>query len=196
MTRVEELNLGICRAFLFPGTGVGSALVLPGAGYGVQAPLLWFSRLALSAAGRSVLAVDDRYSGEDDARAWVERRALAALDYLAGARPIIVGKSLTTLAAPIAAERRLPAIWLTPLLRLADSPVVAGLRDRAAPALLIGGTADPAWHGDLARSFAGVEVLEIEDGDHSLQMDGNPARSLDALRAVVDSVARFAQRLP
>ena len=193
---MEEVDLGVCRAFVFPGTGHGSAVILPGAGYSIQAPLLWFARVVLSAAGRRVIAVDDRYSREGDPKVWVEARATAALEYLGDQRPIIVGKSISTLATPLVAERHLPGIWLTPLLHLDDSPVIAGLRARGAPALLVGGTADPSWDGQLARSFSGVDVLEIPDVDHSLQIAGDPDRSLDALRTVVGAVRRFVEGLP
>lgn len=194
MTRVDELDLGICRALVFPASGPGWAVLLPGAGYGVQAPLLWFGRMALSGAGLNVIAVNDRYTGDEQARAWVERRLLAALDRVDDPRPLILAKSISTLAAPMAAERQLPAVWLTPLLQLAASPVVAGLRARAAPALLVGGTADSAWDGELARSFEGVDVVEIAGADHSLQLDGDTQGSLDVLASVVEAIERFAEK--
>ena len=77
---MEEVDLGVCRAFVFPGTGRRSAVVLPGAGYSIQAPLLWFARLVLSSAGRTVVAVDDRYSRGEDPSDWVDARARAALE--------------------------------------------------------------------------------------------------------------------
>ena len=53
---------------------------------------------------------------------------------------VLIGKSLGTYAAALAAERGLPAIWLTPL--LTSDWVVDGLRRSTAPFLLVGGTAD------------------------------------------------------
>jgi pimeloyl-ACP methyl ester carboxylesterase len=95
---------------------------------------------------------------------------------------LVVAKSLTTRAAGACAERRLRAIWLTPLL---DDPVcVEMLRSRTAPALLIGGTEDPSWDGPLARELS-PDVLEIAGADHGL------ARISD-LQAVLDAVAEFA----
>jgi hypothetical protein len=192
---MEEVDLGVCRAFVFPGTGRGTALILPGAGYSIQAPLLWFARLVLSSAGRTVIAVDDRYSGGEDPSDWVHARARTALARAEDERPIIVAKSISTLAAPLAAERHLPAIWLTPLLHLDPSPVVAGLRAGTAPALAVGGTADPSWNGELARSLGGTEVLEIPNADHSLQVEGDPRRSLDALGSVVAAIQRFVEKV-
>lgn len=190
---MEEIDLGVSRAFLFPGTGAGSAVILPGAGYSVQAPLLWFARLALQAEGFNVLAVDDRFTRGDDALAWVVDRAAAALAHFAGAEPIVVGKSISTLATGLVAERRLPAIWLTPLL---DYEIVGhGLQQASAPVLLVGGTADPSWDGSLARGLAGAQVLELAGADHALESPGDPLASLDNLRQVVEEVRQFVGRL-
>ena len=90
----------------------------------------------------------------------------------------------TTLASGVAAERGLPGIWLTPLLH--ERSCVDGLRRRTAPALLVGGTRDEAWDGDLAREL-GDEVLELEGADHGL------ARIAD-LPLIVEAVSRFAAR--
>ena len=93
----------------------------------------------------------------------------------------MIAKSLTTRAAGIAAERGLPAIWLTPLLNDPDS--VEMLRARTAKALLIGGTADAIWDGALARELSD-DVLEIEGADHGLARVGD-------VQAVADAVAAF-----
>src|SRR5690348_6548714 len=79
--------------------------------------------------------------------AWVRAQVLPAV--VRHRATLIVGKSLGTNAATIAAERGLPGIWLTPLLR--DDVVVTALRAASAPQLLIGGTADPLWDGAVAR---------------------------------------------
>ena len=64
---------------------------------------------------------------------------------------VVFGKSLGSMAAPVIAERGLPAIWFTPL--LTDPAVVAALRGAAWPCLLAGGTADPYWDGEIARGL-------------------------------------------
>jgi hypothetical protein len=195
VARVADIDLGPCRAFLHPGSAGQAAIVLPGAGYSIDGPLLWYSRQVLSAAGRTVVAVRDSYGGEVDPREWVEARAKAALDYLAAAEPpLIVAKSISTLAAPLAAEGGMPGVWLTPILsreRPGPSPIVDGLRAARAPLLLVGGTADPAWDGELARSLEGARVLEVEGADHSLGVTDDPSRSLDALRTYVEALTDF-----
>ena len=53
---------------------------------------------------------------------------------------MLIAKSLGTNAARLAADRSLPAVWLTPLL---STPwITAALGRATAPMLLVGGTAD------------------------------------------------------
>lgn len=196
---MELIDLGVCPGYYFEGSGGGTAILLPGAAYPVEGPLLWFTRDVLNSMGRSVVAVRDSFGGGDDPRAWVEQRAVAALAYLGDtARPMVVGKSISTLAAPLAAERELPAVWLTPLINLLRWPtakfVVDAISRSTAPLLLVGGSVDPAWDGDFARSVRSAEVLEIDGADHSLALPGNALASLEALRRYVEVLRSFAER--
>jgi pimeloyl-ACP methyl ester carboxylesterase len=98
---------------------------------------------------------------------------------------LIVGKSMGTIAAADAAEHEWPGIWLTPLLHDDESIVI--LRRRTAPALLIGGTADPMWNGRIAREITD-DVLELEGADHGLA-------KIEHAQQIVDGVAAFAVAL-
>src|SRR4029453_13694015 len=53
---------------------------------------------------------------------WVHSEVVSVLDAISGVapgvKPLLIGKSLASHAATIAAERGLPAIWLTPLLTI------------------------------------------------------------------------------
>jgi pimeloyl-ACP methyl ester carboxylesterase len=90
-----------------------------------------------------------------------------------------------SLAAPFAAEHGLAAVWTTPLLD--HSQCADGLRARTAPVLLVGGTADESWPGELARELAD-EVLELAGADHGL------TRASD-LEQVERAVAAFSARV-
>ena len=68
--------------------------------------------------------------------------------------------------APVAAERGLPGIWLTPLLRYAH--VADALRSNREPALLVGGGADRSWDVETAGT-TGHEHVEIPGADHGLE---------------------------
>jgi catechol 2,3-dioxygenase-like lactoylglutathione lyase family enzyme len=195
--RPIDVDLGVCRGVRFDRGAEAWVILLPGANYPTTAPLLWFAREAALAAGRNVLAVvDSRKGSTDDPQHWVEERAEAALRHAGDeARPMLVAKSITSLAAPLAARLSLPAVWLTPLINDAgasvDQAVIDGLAAASAPFLLIGGSIDPSWDGARARSFAEGEAIEIRDADHLLQVPGDPARSIDALHSVSAAVNDF-----
>jgi len=194
--RPIDVDLVVCRGVRFDRGADAWVILLPGANYPTTAPLLWFAREAALAAGRNVLAVVDSRSGSGDPQQWTEERAEAAIRHLGdGPRPILVAKSITSLAAPLVARLGLPAVWLTPLINEAGTSVATavatGLAAASAPFLLIGGSADPAWDGARARSFGRGEVLEIADADHALQVPRDVPRSIDALRRISSAVEDF-----
>ncbi|MDQ3553483.1 MAG: alpha/beta hydrolase [Chloroflexota bacterium] len=171
-------------------------ILLPGANYPTTAPALWFAREVALAAGRNALTILDSYDGRSDPQRWADERVQAAIEHMGGsARPILVAKSITSLAAALAARLGLPAVWLTPLINEAGTSVsravVDGLAAASAPFLLVGGSADPSWDVAQARSFARGDVLEITDADHLLQIPGDVARSIEALRTLSAAVADF-----
>ena len=195
----KPVDLGPCPGVVFDQGATSWAVLLPGAAYSVQAPLLWFARRAAVDAGRNVLAVVDTFDRSQDAARWVEERTEASLLFIRDrdARPALIAKSLTSLASPIAAREGLPAVWLTPLIASGHeltAPVVAGLRAGSAPRLLIGGTADPSWDASVARSLAHAQVLELDGADHGLEVEdvatstSNLATVGRAVRAFLESV--------
>ncbi|MFD2082381.1 alpha/beta fold hydrolase [Actinopolymorpha cephalotaxi] len=171
------------------------AIVLPGARYTPAHPLLYFTRGVLHAHGWTVQEVwwePPALSDRAAVSGWVCDQATAALDREKAERLLLVGKSLGTFAAPVAVERDLPAIWLTPL--CGERYVTGALTTATAPTLLVGGTGDPTWNGDLARSTK-AEVLEIPGADHGLETEHDPVNSADILRQVVGTVDGFVARL-
>ncbi|PZR64020.1 MAG: hypothetical protein DLM71_04070 [Chloroflexi bacterium] len=98
------MDLGPCHGQAFDVGAERWAILLPGAGYTVTSPLLWFAREAALAGGWNVLAVSDTFNGTDDPLRWVEERAEAAIQHVDGPTPpLLIAKSLTSLAAPLAA---------------------------------------------------------------------------------------------
>jgi len=103
-------------------------------------------------------------------------------------RALLVGKSLGTCAAPLAAERRIPAIWLTPVLGV--PAVVQAIAANPAPQLLVGGSADDLWDSTVARGLESPTrtVVEIPDADHIMTLPGDVVRGaemhVDVVRAV------------
>jgi pimeloyl-ACP methyl ester carboxylesterase len=105
-----------------------------------------------------------------------------------GAAPVVIGKSLGSLAAPVAADRGLAAVWFTPLLTV--EPTVAALRRATGPCLLVGGTADPYWDGRTARSLT-ADVVEIDGADHAMVVPGRLTESAAALGQIISAVEDF-----
>jgi hypothetical protein len=188
---VRPIDLGPGEALFREGDPARCAVVLPGVVYFSQAPLLWFAREAAQARGWSVLELTERAPRGEEPFAWMRGRAARALDAAEADTVAVIGKSLASAAAPLVAERGLPAVWLTPLLD--RSEVVGAVEAGAAPALLVGTPTDPTWgEGTVPR---GPEVLELEGLDHSLQVPGDPLASLDVLRRVTERIGEFLGRI-
>jgi hypothetical protein len=179
------------------GSPVGLAVILPGRGYPPAAPGCAYAGYVLRAAGWRVRdfwwdpPTNDSLSVDGEV-AWVGEQLAAAVEGDDAAGPVfVVGKSLGTLAAGLAAERAYPAIWLTPVLTLPQ--VVEGIRANPARQLLVGGTADKLWDADVARSLAagGCDVLQLDGIDHGLIDPTDPVRSVEALVEITRAMARF-----
>lgn len=167
------------------------AVVVPGGKYGPAAGLLMYAGAVAERRGATV----HRHSWsqrppnpfEPEIEGWVRADVSPVLDAVGG-RPLLIAKSLGTNAATLAAERGLPAVWLTPVLTM---PWVAAALSRAtAPFLLVGGTADAMWDGALARRLSRY-VLEIEGADHGMFLPGPLTDSIAVLDRVVVEIDGF-----
>jgi len=171
-----------------------SAVLAPGGNYGADGPLLMYARLAVQHRGGRTHPIVWELSGDPDFSRYRLRvasqveSAVEEVTAAAGAAPVVIGKSLGSLAAPVAADRGLAAVWFTPL--LTDEPTVAALRRATGPCLLVGGTDDRFWDGQAARSLP-AEVVEIEGADHGMFVPGRLAASAAALGQVITAVEDF-----
>ena len=180
------------------GTNGRVAVLLPGAYYTPNHPLLYFARQVLLAHGWSV---EEVWWSSDDldefqrlgwAASGVIRTARAALDKVADRNPLVVAKSLGTLAMPMVAERGWPAIWLTPLLTRPE--LVTALKASTGKTLLVGGTADDYWDSSIANS-SGHQVLEMQGAHHGLEIAGDPSASVRLLGEIVVAMETFVEAL-
>lgn len=168
-------------------------------------PLLWYARTVLTFQGWTVHTAA---WPADMAPDQTPEMAAAAVDRAFGtpstapdnaaeagtpATRLIIGKSLGSLALPLALERDLPGVWLTPL--LFEPAVAAATQNLGAGHLLVGGTADESsWDRDVAQ-HSGAQLLEIPGGGHTLEVPGDLDRTLGALERVVDAINAFALEL-
>lgn len=167
------------------------AVVVPGRLFGPAAPLPWFASEVAERRGAAIHRHSWSHEPPDGygpfLADWVRGEVAPVLDGLSG-RPLLVGKSLGTLSASLAAERALPAVWLTPLLKTPWA--VAVLERPTAPFLLVGGTSDEAWDGAVARRLTPY-VLEVDGADHGMHVPGPLTDSVAVLARIVEAVDKF-----
>ncbi len=176
------------------------AVVVPGSGYSPAHPLLEFGRQSLLQHGWTVQQIwwdqprDGR--GPDDLAAWVCDQVRTTLGAETAAdRALVLAKSLGTLAAPVAADYGLDAIWLTPLFHR-ETSIAAIERNAIAGArqLLVGGNADPAWDADRARTL-GCDVVDFAEATHFVHVPGDAVRTVEIHLEVTRAVDAFLTRL-
>jgi hypothetical protein len=179
------------------------AFLIPGHGYSAERPLLHFAAAVFAKHGWTTQNVwwserppardgDDLVTWFRRLREFTLRQITPILDAEPAPKIALVGKSLGTFAASPAADRGLPGIWLTPVLR--DSGLPADLHRATAPFLLVGSAADRSWDGSVARGMNGP-LYETEDADHGLEIAGDPVRSAEILREVTSAMDDFVARL-
>lgn len=179
------------------------ALLLPGLGYAVERPLLHYTRAVFARHGWTTQEIrwpetppprdgDELSPWFVRLRSFVHAQVSPILDREAAPRIAVVGKSLGAFAAGLAADRGLPGVWLTPVLR--DSGLADDLRRSSAPFLLVGSVADPSWDSADAHGL-GRPVFEAQDADHNMETADDPARSADLLRQITVAVDAFVRKL-
>ncbi len=179
------------------------ALLLPGLNYSAERPLLHFARAVFVKHGWTTRDVrwPERPPQREgrDLHVWfaclgsfVQAHVSQILKQETAPNIALVGKSMGAFAVALAADRSLPGIWLTPVLR--DSQLPVDLRRTAAPFLLVGGTADPSWDPEVARSF-GQPVYEANGADHGMETANDPVNSADVLRQVTIAMDKFVTAL-
>jgi hypothetical protein len=170
---------------------MADALVIPGGAFGPAAPLPMYAGDVAERRGAAVHRHEwsGRYPDpfQPPIEGWVCRDVVPVLDAIGG-RPLLIAKSLGTNAATLAAERGLPAVWLTPVLTMPW--VVDALGRATAPFLLVGGTGDRYWNAAAARRLS-PHVLEVADADHGMYVPGPLTESIAVLGRVVVAVEEF-----
>ncbi|GAA2262986.1 hypothetical protein GCM10009853_015160 [Glycomyces scopariae] len=170
---------------------MADAIVIPGGAFGPGAGMLMYVAEAVERRGARVhrhwWSSDPEDAAEPGVEGWVTSEVAPLVDSVGG-RPLLIGKSLGTNGAALAAERGLPAVWLTPVLTLPW--VAAALAASPAPFLLVGGTADRWWDSAAAARLT-PHLFEVEGADHGMFVPGPVADSLDVLTRMIAAVEGF-----
>lgn len=168
------------------------AVLLPGSGYPVEGPVLFWIGEMLGSLGWHVQAV--QWAPEDSPGADPHKFAADAAKQAFAASPeahkrLIVAKSFSTLCIPWAEETMTPGIWLTPL--LTDERVRSTISATLKADLFIGGSLDKLWDGGRVSETAGT-FLEVPGADHSLQIQNDWRASQKVQSEIFEQVEEFA----
>lgn len=175
------------------------AVVLPGAGYTAQAPLLYYSTSLFVQKGYDVLHVNYSYTQE-------ELQALGAEGLSQDAKAVInhvspsyqsmafCAKSLGTLALTHIIHSYEPEfnIWLTPLLQREE--VYHSLLDTPYKGFVVIGDQDPCFINDRFNNLHKINPLEtllVQGADHGLEIKGNPTESINILQDYMTKLDTF-----
>jgi hypothetical protein len=194
------------RFFQQAGSPRALGVLFPGLRYTCDKPLLHYTTLALTSLGMDVLQLWTDYTQAEFAGLSQSEQVLryledarsslqAAQGWSAYSQLVLVGKSIGTLTMALLVGQgdssfaQAATIWLTPLLNL---PVVAqAVQSLQSRALIAGGTADGTFDLQIleaVRDRPGVKTLVFENANHSLEIPGEPQKSVAALGELVQGV--------
>jgi len=180
------------------------AILLPGAGYTAQAPLLHYSTGVFSHKSVDVLQVNYTYNDRfydsftmDELVEAIKHDVGTVIDKVLEENSYdgyyLVGKSLGTIAMASLLDKEIfhnaKAVWLTPLLNRDD--VFESMLHSRNESLCFIGDDDTHYNAERYRQFANNPKLVsrlLEGADHSLQYKGDPVRSIDLLKTVIKEI--------
>jgi predicted alpha/beta-hydrolase family hydrolase len=193
------------KYFQQEGQPAGLVITFPGDHYGVDGPLLYFPNQLLWTQGWDTAAITYGYQSAGkpfsplaiaDVFNECKRAVSTLLAKRSYARLILMGKSIgASLVTLICQEMTLPhrtrAIYLTPALGPMFNP---GFIETTHPALLALGTDDRFFDetaiAELTKNKA-FHLVQVEGADHSMNIPGNLAASLEAIQRVTEAVNEF-----
>ena len=176
------------------GTPVGRCIVLPGRKYTPDGPLIFFATQVALGRGWQVRQVwwkPPDFATDAEETTWVGDQLDAAVDDYRG-RVLVIAKSLGTLAAARAAERRYDAVWLTPL--LTDPEAAEPLLSYPGSQLVVIGASDPYLDRHVLDALPGQCL--VVPGDHILRVPGDPSAMVASHAGFVRAFDEWLAALP
>lgn len=169
------------------------AVMLPGVGYTIQGPLLYWCAQMLAERGWHVQGVEWTIDADVNPVSFVERAVAAAFEAApTTSRRLIVAKSFGSFALPFARREGIPGVWLTPV--LTSEIVRESLAGASASHFAVGGDADAMWLPDAVANSRARSVT-VAGADHSLTVTDGWRESLDAQSRVFESVSTHVDSL-
>lgn len=178
-------------------------IVLPGAAYTTQAPLLHFTTGVFYNKGFDVLHINYTFSREEMSALSDEdftRDVQLAIDNAIEGKNYnnfyVVGKSIGTIALSyLLKNTRLKdakVVWLTPLLQRDD--VFNAMANSENKGLCIIGDKDSCFVVDRFENLKNNHNLllkVVEGGNHGLELDGEPIKSIELLKDIISAINEF-----
>jgi hypothetical protein len=179
------------------------AIILPGAGYTTQAPLLHFCTGLFYSKGYDVLHLNYSFNREEQAALSGEGLAEAVRHVIDDAlkskgyeQYYFVAKSIGTMALPYLLKDQsfqdAKAVWMTPLLQ--KEFVLNSMGADNHKGLCIIGDQDPffTWERiERIKENPNLSIKVVEGGDHSLELSGDPIQSIDLLKNIISDIQHF-----
>ena len=193
------------KYFQQEGVPAGLLITFPGDNYGVDGPLLYYPSQLFWAQGWDTAAITYGYQSAGKpfsplAIADVLSECQRAVSTLLAERPypqlVLMGKSMgSSLVALLCQQMVLPprtrAVYLTPALGPMFNP---GFLETTQPAMLVIGTDDrffdAAALSELQKRRA-FHLVQVDAADHSMNIPGDLAASLEAVQHVTEAVNGF-----
>ncbi|SFC86537.1 Alpha/beta superfamily hydrolase [Bacillus sp. OV322] len=183
------------------------AILLPGAGYTVQAPILHYSTGVFINKSFDVLQVKYQYNNEfyadfsmDELSEAIKVDVHTVLDSVRAERTYenvyLIGKSIGTIAMSSVLEReefkKAKAIWLTPLIQRED--VLGSMAGSVNKGLFIIGDRDHHYSEEeflKAAENPNITTRLIPNVNHSLEYEEDIVESIDVLKSIIKDIENF-----
>lgn len=182
-----------------PTSGTKRALILPGAHYRADNPVLSLACSVLTQCDYDVWALDWIFPDDlklADSQSFIDSAADYVLAYAqdheekAPSQTLVVTKSIACFAAEWAKRHGFRGAWITPVLTI--EPIVNALKAMRGEQYIAGGTADQFWDSAVAHRI-GEPMVEVEGAAHSLEIPGNWRASLTSFEKVLAGLESFAR---
>lgn len=178
-------------------------IVLPGAGYTTQAPVLYYTTSLFNAKGFDVLHINYSCSQQEIVTLKEEEFAKdvqgvinIALEKREYSNLYIVAKSIGTVALSYLLNNRVfndaKVVWLTPLLQ--RDAVYHAMLNNDHQGLCIIGNEDQCYieerYEELKKN-ENLHLMLVEGGNHSLELKREPIKSIEILKSIISEIDEF-----